>query len=105
LNILLLGDIEATRGRKNLNPNEVAKTSRRVSHVKPLTETGLHKGNVFRVVTWDHYVIYIEQKESVTTRIYVDEDRWIIFARGKASGSHNRGKVLKPGARDLLKAI
>ena len=74
LDIILLGDIESIRGRRNLNPKEVAKMTK-ISHGKLLTETRLNKGNVLRVVTGDDHVIHIEQKKSLTAMRGVDKQR------------------------------
>jgi hypothetical protein len=52
--------IEAVRGRGSLNPMEAAKRTK-ISHEKLLTETGLDKGSVLKVISSDDRVINIEQ--------------------------------------------
>jgi hypothetical protein len=84
MSILLLGDIEAIGGRRNLNPKEVAKRTE-ISYEKLLTETGLDKGNVLRVVTSDDHVTNIEEKKSPTTRRCMDKERKVMCARDKVS--------------------
>ena len=51
LDILLLGNKEAIKGRRNLNLKKVAKRTK-IRH-KKLTMTSLHKGNVLRIVVGD----------------------------------------------------
>jgi hypothetical protein len=104
VNVIVPGDRESIGGRGDLNPKEVANMTK-ISHEKLLTETGLDKGNVFRVVTSDDHVINIEKKKSPTTRRCVYKYHKIMCARKKASCRHHRGKTLKIGARGLLKAI
>jgi hypothetical protein len=45
----------------------------KISHKKLLTETGLNKRNVFKVVTSDDHVIDMEQKKGSITRGGVDK--------------------------------
>jgi hypothetical protein len=52
--------IEAVRGRGSVNTMEAAKRTK-ISHEKLLTETGLDKGSILRVVSSDDHVINIEQ--------------------------------------------
>src|SRR4051812_1123767 len=72
LNIFLLGDVEAIRGRRDLNPKKIAKWTK-ISHEKLVAKTSLHKGNVIRVVTSDDHVINIEKEKSPTTRRRVNK--------------------------------
>jgi hypothetical protein len=74
LDILLLGDKEAIRGRRNLNPKEATKRTK-ISHKKLHTETGLNKGNILKVITSDDHVIDIEQKKCSIKRGGVDKQR------------------------------
>jgi hypothetical protein len=104
LDMLLVGDVEAIRGRRNLNPKKVAKMTK-FSHDKLLIEMDFDKGNVLRAVTSDDHVIDIEKKKSLTMRRCVEKERMIMCTMDKASGSHHSGETLKPGARGLLKAI
>jgi hypothetical protein len=58
LDILFLGNKEATRARENLNPKKVAKRTK-IRHKKLLTKTCLNKGNVLRVIASVDHVINI----------------------------------------------
>jgi hypothetical protein len=83
VNVIVPGDRESIGGRGDLNPKEVANMTK-ISHEKLLTETGLDKGNVFRVVTSDDHVINIEKKKSPTTRRCVYKYHKIMCARKKS---------------------
>jgi hypothetical protein len=50
LDVLFLGDIKIIRSGGNLNPKKVAKRTK-ISHKKILTNAGLNKGNILRVIT------------------------------------------------------
>ncbi|XP_048556699.1 uncharacterized protein LOC125537428 [Triticum urartu] len=104
LDILFLGNKEAIRGRRNLNPKKVAKRTK-IRHTKLLTKTCLDKGNVLRVITSDDHVINIEKEQSPTTRRRVNKQRGIMITGQETSGSHHRGETLEPGARGLFKTI
>jgi hypothetical protein len=52
--------IEAVRGRGSLTPMATTKRTK-IGHEKLLTEMGLGKGSVLRVVSSDDHVINIEQ--------------------------------------------
>jgi hypothetical protein len=80
MDVLLLGDVEAIRGRRKLNPKKVAKRTK-ISHKKLLMGTGFSKGNVLRIITSDDHSVNIEQSESLTTIRGVDKQRWIMCAR------------------------
>jgi hypothetical protein len=67
LDILFLGDIKTIKGGGSLNPKKVAKRTK-ISHKKLLTQAGLNKGNVLRVVASDDHVIDIEKKKSSPAR-------------------------------------
>jgi len=58
LNIFLLGDEEAIRGRRNLNPKKIAKWTK-IRHQELLTKAGLDKGNILRVVASNDHGINI----------------------------------------------
>lgn len=60
LNILLLGEIETFRCRRDLNPKEVTK--------KLATGTCLDKGNIRRIISSNDHITNIEQKKGPTTR-------------------------------------
>jgi hypothetical protein len=81
LDILFLGDIKAIRGG-NLNPKKIAKRTK-ISHKKMLTQMGLNKGNLLRVVTSDDHVIEIEKGKNLPTRKGVKKQREILGAWDK----------------------
>lgn len=65
LEIYLLGNKEAIRGRGNLNPKEVAKRTK-IKHKKLLARMSIHKGNVLRVIASDDHVIEIHQSPTMS---------------------------------------
>jgi hypothetical protein len=65
----------------------------------------LHKINVLRVIARNDHVIDIEKKKGATTRGGVDKESRIVFTGRKTSIDDNKGEMLKPGPRSLLKAI
>jgi hypothetical protein len=81
LDILFLGDIKAIRGG-NLNPKKIAKRTK-ISHKKMLTQMGLNKGNVLRVITNDDHVIEIEKGKNLPKRKGVKKQREILGAWDK----------------------
>ena len=72
LNLFFLGDVEAIRGRGDLNPKKIAKRTK-ISHEELVVKASLDKGNVLRVVTSDDHVINIEKEKSLTTRRRVNK--------------------------------
>jgi hypothetical protein len=58
LNIFFLGDEEAIRGRRNLNPEKIAKWTK-IRHQELFAETSLNKGNILRVIASDDHVINV----------------------------------------------
>jgi hypothetical protein len=58
LNIFFLGDVEAIRGRGDLNPKKIAKWTK-ISHEELVAKASLNKGNVLRVIASDDHVINI----------------------------------------------
>ena len=72
LNIFLLRDVEAIRGRGDLNPKKIAKRTK-ISHEELVVKAGLNKGNIVRVVTSDDHVINIKKEKSPTTRRRVNK--------------------------------
>jgi hypothetical protein len=104
LNIFFLGDVEAIRGRGNLNPKKIAKWTK-ISHEELVAKASLNKGNVVGVVTSDDHVIDIEKEKSPTTRRRVNEQSGIMITGREARGSHDRGEPLEPGTRGLFKTI
>src|SRR3989337_2239381 len=49
LNIFFLGDVEAIRGRGDLNPKKIAKWTK-ISHEELVAKASLNKGNILRVI-------------------------------------------------------
>jgi hypothetical protein len=104
MSVLLLGEENTIRGRGNLKTKEVTKRTQ-IRHQELLTETLLHKCNVLRIVTRDDHVIDIEKKKGATTRRSVDKKSRIVVTGLEASIDDNRGEMLKPSPRSLLKTI
>src|SRR3990170_220329 len=104
LNIFFLGDVEAIRGRGDLNPKKIAKWTK-VSHEELVVKASLNKGNVVRVITSDDHVINIEKEKSPSTRRRVNEQGGIMITGRETRGSHDRGEPLEPGTRGLFKTI
>jgi hypothetical protein len=67
LNVLFLGQINAIRGGRNLNPKKVTKRTK-IGHKELLIEMCLDKGNILRIIASDKHVINIKKKKSATTR-------------------------------------
>jgi hypothetical protein len=55
-----LGNKEAIRGRRNLDPKKVARRTK-IIHKKLITETSLDKVNIFKVITNDDRIINIQK--------------------------------------------
>ena len=67
LNVFFLGEVNAFRGGRDLNPKKVTKRAK-IGHEKLLTETCLHKCNILRIITSDEHIINIKKKKSAATR-------------------------------------
>jgi hypothetical protein len=67
LNVFFLGQINAIRGRRELNPKKITKRTK-IGHEKLLTDVCLDKGNILRIITSDNHIINIKKKKSATTR-------------------------------------
>jgi hypothetical protein len=104
LDILFLGDIISMRSGGNLNPKKIAKRTK-ISHEELLAKTGLHKGNILRIITGDDHIINIEEEMGLPSRRSVNKQRGIMSARRETSSYHDRGEMLKPDARGLFRVI
>jgi hypothetical protein len=51
-----LGDGEAFRGQRNLNPEKIVKGPR-IRHEELFLEAGLNKGNILRIIASDDHVV------------------------------------------------
>jgi hypothetical protein len=80
------------------------KVMKRTQILELLIETLLHKCNMLRIITRDDHVIDIEKKKDATTR-GVDKKSRTVVTRLEASIDDNRGEILKPSPRSLLKTI
>jgi hypothetical protein len=67
LNVFFLGQINAIRGGRDLNPKKITKRNK-IGHKKLLTKTCLDKANILRIIASDNHIINIKKKKSVTTR-------------------------------------
>jgi hypothetical protein len=71
LNVLFLGQINAIRGGRDLNPKKVTKRTK-IRHKELLIEMCLGKGNILclgkgnilRIITTDEHVINIKKKSA-----------------------------------------
>jgi hypothetical protein len=72
LDVLLLRETNALRGRNNLKPKKVAKRTQ-ISHQEFLMETFLHSSNELVVIPRDNHVINIEEQKGATTRRSVNK--------------------------------
>jgi hypothetical protein len=103
LDILFLGYKKSIRSREKLNPKKLAKRTK-IRHKTMLTKMGLNKSNILRVIAIYDRVINIEEK-SPSMRRSMNKQCMIMSAGRETSSSHNRGKMLKPGARGLFQTI
>jgi hypothetical protein len=92
-----LGDQEAIRGRRNLNPRKVTKRTR-ITHEELVTQTILKK----RQCTDDH-VINIKKCQSKGRK--ANKDRRTMITCQIVGSSDHSGEALQPSKRCLLKAI
>ena len=103
MNIFFLGDVEAIRGRGDLNPKKVAKWTK-ISHEELVAKVGLNKGNIVRAVISDDHVINIEKEKSPTTRRRVNKQRGTMITGKKPAvvtteakrSNQARGACLRP---------
>jgi hypothetical protein len=63
LNVLFLGQINAIRGGRDLNPKKVTKRTK-IRHKELLIEMCLGKGNILRIIATDEHVINIKKKSA-----------------------------------------
>ena len=102
LNILLLGEVDASRCGRDLKTNKVMESTK-ISHQELIVEALLHKVNELRVITGDNHVINIEKKRAATRSD--DKESRIVVTWLEASISDNRGEVLKLDPRSLLEPV
>ena len=104
LNILLLGEVDASRCGRDLKTKKVMESTK-ISHQELIVEALLHKVNELRVITGDNHVINIEEKKHAATWRSVGKEGRIVVTWLEASISNNRGEVLKLGPRSLLEPV
>jgi hypothetical protein len=99
LSVLLVREENTIRGGGD--DFKIKKVMKRTQILELLIETLLHKCNMLRIVTHDDHVI----NKGATMRRGVDKKSRTVVTRLEASIDDNRGEILKPSPRSLLKTI
>jgi hypothetical protein len=67
LNIFLLRQKKPLRRGRDVNTKKVPQRTK-IRHKKLITEMGLNKGNILRVITSDDHIIHVKKEKSPITR-------------------------------------